>query len=133
MLASSERYYCVLLHREKSKCLIEYLKMQDFDPDSAYHMALCTVKGLEDGNKFEIISSGRKPLLLKAETEEEKNEWMIAIQERIAYCLTNVDYRTPDSTKDSEHLFESSAAFETLRKIPGNKTCCDCNARGKVQ
>ncbi len=112
--------------------VLELIGVKDFNPDSAYHMALCTVKSGDDSHyKFEIISSGRKPLVLKAETEQEKSEWITAIQERIVYCLSNVDYRTPDISKESDHSIEPADAFEALRKIPGNQICCDCNARGK--
>eukprot|EP01113_Clastostelium_recurvatum_P027465 TRINITY_DN3311_c0_g1_i5.p1 TRINITY_DN3311_c0_g1~~TRINITY_DN3311_c0_g1_i5.p1 ORF type:complete len:905 (-),score=202.97 TRINITY_DN3311_c0_g1_i5:44-2698(-) len=79
---------------------------KDFSPDQALPIMLCSVKGHIPKKKkkktkeedailrqhcFEIIPSGKKmkPIVYQADSEEEKDAWMKALQLAIEECINN--------------------------------------------
>src|SRR5688500_7419663 len=96
---------------------------------------MCTVRPTEgtfkEGKapkfKFEIITvdqKGKRSLILQADTDKERQQWIKAIQDAISSSLTQTDL------DDVKNKF-SSNALSILHKIPGNSSCADCDAPGK--
>ncbi|KAL6065380.1 ADP-ribosylation factor GTPase-activating protein [Balamuthia mandrillaris] len=103
---------------------------KDFDKDSVLDIKLCTVRmqssvnaeeggdpGTETKFRFEIVTPGRKKaLILQAESEQERAEWVKAIQDAIGFSLNAQKLERSNSMAvkendgDSEHSKRLSQA-----------------------
>eukprot|EP01113_Clastostelium_recurvatum_P035898 TRINITY_DN504_c0_g2_i1.p1 TRINITY_DN504_c0_g2~~TRINITY_DN504_c0_g2_i1.p1 ORF type:complete len:853 (-),score=207.33 TRINITY_DN504_c0_g2_i1:2591-5149(-) len=94
---------------------------------------------------FEIIMSdtSRKPILLQAETEEDRDRWVKAFQDSISNSLNSQtiqsshgssgdsDDRSASDSGDSEDVsdqYDAQQVMRVLHRVPGNMTCADCDA-----
>ena len=80
--------------------------------------------GTEKLPQFQVATpSKKKPILLQAETPEERDSWMKAIQQAIEVQLNQNEPAVRVSQSDS-------LAFKILSSIDGNGFCADCCAPG---
>eukprot|EP01114_Cavostelium_apophysatum_P023709 TRINITY_DN9023_c0_g1_i1.p1 TRINITY_DN9023_c0_g1~~TRINITY_DN9023_c0_g1_i1.p1 ORF type:complete len:608 (-),score=147.37 TRINITY_DN9023_c0_g1_i1:105-1928(-) len=121
------RYYYIL---KEGGALIR--KKHRKDETSEVEVAdtlLCTVKiptpvkGEEDVScLFDIIAADkRKPIHLRADSEDERNEWIKAINDTLQARL-----QTQNLLAGSNEM-DNNEAFATLQKVPGNAVCADCD------
>lgn len=80
----------------------------------------------EDGFEFCIVSLGNKQWHFEAASSEERDEWVLAIEQEIFRSLqgneSTKSKQQPNSTTDSELM-------QTVKtKVPGNGYCADCGA-----
>lgn len=79
-----------------------------------------------DGYEFCIVSLGNKQWHFEAASCEDRDEWVLAIEQEIFRCLqgneSTKSKQQPNSTTDSELM-------QTVKtKVPGNGYCADCGA-----
>lgn len=114
--------------------LYRYRIKKEFNPESALSLLMCTVRvppKTKQSNKnfFEIIQAGKKkPVQLQAETAEERDAWVKAIQESISQALNAQEF-SPHLIKSLEkrNKEEEELTLKILQSVPGNSTCADCN------
>lgn len=84
---------------------------------------------LEDETEFEIISYDQKRWEFSASSVEERDVWVMLIEQEIERCL-----QSQLSLKDMKNgqAKNSRAALDVLRKMPGNEFCADCQAPNPV-
>lgn len=83
--------------------------------------------------RFELVSPEfKKPILFKTDTEQERTEWMKAIQDTISSNLTNQNF-VSSPKRPGEHTKHESlvAPIKMIRSMEGNSVCADCGAAGK--
>lgn len=105
-----------------------YKSKKDLSGDQPLNIMLCTtrpptgIQGKDSSCMFEIVTPDKKkPLLLQAETEKEKNEWLEAIQDSIGRQLNQNEPAKPTNQNDS-------LPFKILQAVDGNDICADCSA-----
>lgn len=79
-----------------------------------------------DGYEFCIVSLGNKQWHFEAASSEERDEWVLAVEQEIFRSLqgneSTKSKQQPNSTTDSELM-------QTVKtKVPGNGHCADCGA-----
>ncbi|XP_071503314.1 arf-GAP with GTPase, ANK repeat and PH domain-containing protein 1-like [Diadema antillarum] len=76
--------------------------------------------------EFIIVSLDNRSWHFEATNSEERDEWVVAIEQSIFACL-----QTNESAKGKSQLsnLEQSAIVETIRKVRGNGSCVDCEAQ----
>lgn len=76
----------------------------------------------EKGATFEIVTPDKKkPLVLQAESEDERSMWVAAIQSAISEQLNLNEPAV--ATTDNDTL-----VFKILKSVEGNNVCADCGA-----
>uniref|UniRef100_A0AC35UCV7 Centaurin-gamma-1A n=1 Tax=Rhabditophanes sp. KR3021 TaxID=114890 RepID=A0AC35UCV7_9BILA len=105
-------------------------------PNSISHSALKKKRGHrrlgssskndeEDDCEFEIVSYDQKRWEFSAASPEERDEWVSIIQEQIEKSLQQ---QMSQKTKTSSRVHGLKEQIQSLRDIPGNNYCADCNA-----
>ncbi|OUC45126.1 ankyrin repeat protein, partial [Trichinella nativa] len=76
-----------------------------------------------DGYEFIIVSLDSRQWHFEAFSMEERDEWVLAIEQQILCCLlgNESDKRNFKSRGDRD-------VVQALKKVPGNDHCADCNA-----
>ncbi|XP_041460406.1 arf-GAP with GTPase, ANK repeat and PH domain-containing protein 1-like isoform X1 [Lytechinus variegatus] len=76
--------------------------------------------------EFVIVSLDNRQWNFEATSSEERDGWVVAVEQRILACL-----QTNESAKGKGQLsnLEQSAIVETIRKVRGNGSCVDCEAQ----
>ncbi|KAH7640839.1 centaurin-gamma-1a-like protein [Dermatophagoides farinae] len=78
-----------------------------------------------DGNEFVIVSLDNKQWHFNANNNDEREEWITAIEQQILSSLQNSEY---DKSKLHNVNSVDDSAIHTIRTVPGNKYCVDCEA-----
>lgn len=78
-----------------------------------------------DGNEFIIVSLDNKQWHFNANNNEEREEWISAIEQQILSSLQNSEY---DKSKIHNINSVDDSTILSIRTVPGNKYCVDCNA-----
>ncbi|KAH9420754.1 Arf-GAP with GTPase, ANK repeat and PH domain-containing protein 3 [Dermatophagoides pteronyssinus] len=78
-----------------------------------------------DGNEFVIVSLDNKQWHFNASNADEREEWIAAIEQQILSSLQNSEY---DKSKLHNVNSVDDSAIHTIRTVPGNKYCVDCEA-----
>lgn len=81
-----------------------------------------------DGNEFVIVSLDNKQWHFNASNADEREEWIAAIEQQILSSLQNSEY---DKSKLHNVNSVDDSAIHTIRTVPGNKYCVDCEAPSK--
>uniref|UniRef100_A0A3B3RZ58 Arf-GAP with coiled-coil, ANK repeat and PH domain-containing protein n=1 Tax=Paramormyrops kingsleyae TaxID=1676925 RepID=A0A3B3RZ58_9TELE len=108
-------------------------------------LRLCTVKPCPDHERrfcFEVVSPS-KSCLLQADSEQQQQSWMTAVQNSIASAFQDhredtLNPRGLERTRSvsagsgvgSEQPNAGREALEEVQKISGNGQCCDCGEPG---
>lgn len=76
--------------------------------------------------EFIIVSLDNRQWNFEATNSEERDGWVVAVEQRILACL-----QTNESAKGKGQLsnLEQSAIVETIRKVRGNGSCVDCEGQ----
>lgn len=82
--------------------------------------------------RFEIVSPEyKKPLLFRVETEQERTDWMDAIQQAVSSNLTNQTFvSSPNKPREQAKLEQISEPVKFIKSIQGNQDCADCTSPG---
>lgn len=78
-----------------------------------------------DGNEFVIVSLDNKQWHFNAINTEEREEWISAIEQQIFSSLQNSEY---DKSKLHNVTSVDESIIHSIRTVPGNKYCVDCDA-----
>lgn len=81
-----------------------------------------------DGNEFVIVSLDNKQWHFNATKAEDREEWICAIEQQILSSLQNSEC---DKTKLHNVNSASDSTISSIRTVPGNKYCVDCDAPSK--
>jgi len=81
-----------------------------------------------DGNEFVIVSLDNKQWLFNAMNNEDREDWMIAIEQQIFSSLQNTEC---DKSKVHNVNGVDDQTIHSIRTVPGNGCCVDCSAKGK--
>uniref|UniRef100_A0A4W4DR25 Arf-GAP with coiled-coil, ANK repeat and PH domain-containing protein n=1 Tax=Electrophorus electricus TaxID=8005 RepID=A0A4W4DR25_ELEEL len=90
-------------------------------------LRLCTVKPCTEQERrfcFEVVSPA-KSCLLQADSEQQQQGWMSAVQNSIASAFQE---RREDALSPQQN--SGCKALEEVQAIPGNGHCCDCREPG---
>ncbi|KAJ3448654.1 centaurin/arf [Anaeramoeba flamelloides] len=122
----SQKLYCVIedgilyffKQKGKSRTLKEKLNLMT-----------CTPKpNMTQRTTFDLVGVHGTHTLV-AETNELAQEWLIKVQDGIAYLLNQITSGKEQSMNTSErHDLNSVSPYEELRKFPENLYCSDCGA-----
>lgn len=130
MINSWSKRYFVLQDNQ----LCAYKNGKDQQPDLVLQLLLYTVKSREDldrRNCFELVSPPDKSVLLQAENEESKQEWIQAIQGCISNLLnaqpSHDEKHTRKTASSLDGANENRAACAELKQL--NPTCADCDSK----
>ncbi|OTF77663.1 centaurin-gamma-1A-like protein [Euroglyphus maynei] len=78
-----------------------------------------------DSNEFVIVSLDNKQWHFNASNTDEREEWIAAIEQQILSSLQNSEY---DKSKLHNVNSVDDSVIHTIRTVPGNKYCVDCEA-----
>lgn len=78
-----------------------------------------------DGNEFVIVSLDNKQWHFNATNGDEREEWVCAIEQQILSSLQNSQC---DKTKLHNVNSVDESTIHSIRTVPGNRYCVDCNA-----
>lgn len=102
------------------------------EADKRIPLLLCTVKELRDSKVrfvFSIVNPTQKhDLLLQAESADVLEHWLTVIQNAISYELNKPSGGDADPRAAAAEKADLTKQLETLRSVPGNDKCCDCDA-----
>ena len=87
----------------------------------------------EDGdeNVFIIVSLD-KQWFFEAQTNEERDEWVQAIEQQILCSLQNIEStKAARAAKTGGTNIADSASVQTIKQVPGNGFCADCEQMSK--
>jgi len=113
--------------------------MKESQPKYVINLLFAVAKAVSEPriNCFEVASSAsQKTLVLQAESQEDRDEWLAAMQNTTAELLNAC---APSPAKPSITLSPSSATTSTgdqttpvqfARQITGNRICADCSMPG---
>jgi Arf-GAP/GTPase/ANK repeat/PH domain-containing protein 1/3 len=79
-----------------------------------------------DGFEFLIVSLDGRQWAFEASSAEERDEWMLSIEQRI---LSSLQLNDPNRSKGHGNAAVDATAAANIRTISGNSVCADCNAR----
>jgi hypothetical protein len=80
-----------------------------------------------DENVFIIVSLD-KQWYFEAQTNEERDEWVQAIEQQILFSLQNIESsKAARAAKIGGPTMADSALIQTIKQIPGNGFCADCD------
>jgi Arf-GAP/GTPase/ANK repeat/PH domain-containing protein 1/3 len=72
-----------------------------------------------------IVSLDNKQWNFEAASNEEREEWVQAIEQQI---LSSLQSNEPNKLKSKNGGFADSVTILTLKSVPGNSACVDCDA-----
>ncbi|CAF3262863.1 unnamed protein product [Rotaria sp. Silwood2] len=79
-----------------------------------------------DENVFIIVSLD-KQWYFEAQSNEERDEWVQAIEQQILFSLQNIESsKAARAAKIGGPTMADSASIQTIKQIPGNGFCADC-------
>lgn len=81
-----------------------------------------------DGNEFVIVSLENKQWHFNAASGDEREEWVCAIEQQILSSLQNSQC---DKTKLHNVNSVDESTIHSIRTVPGNRYCVDCNSPSK--
>lgn len=79
-------------------------------------------------NEFVIVSLDNKQWHFNAACNEEREEWICAIEQQILSSLQNSQC---DKSKLHNVNSVDDSTIHSIRTVPGNKYCVDCDAPSK--
>jgi hypothetical protein len=80
-----------------------------------------------DENIFTIVSLD-KQWFFEAPSNEERDEWVQAIEQQILFSLQNIESsKAARAAKIGGTTIADSASVQTIKQIPGNGFCADCD------
>ena len=80
-----------------------------------------------DENVFIIVSLD-KQWYFEAQSNDERDEWVQAIEQQILYSLQNIESsKAARAAKIGGPIMADSASIQTIKQIPGNGFCADCD------
>jgi Arf-GAP/GTPase/ANK repeat/PH domain-containing protein 1/3 len=80
-----------------------------------------------DENIFTIVSLD-KQWFFEAQSNEERDEWVQAIEQQILFSLQNIESsKAARAAKIGGTTIADSASVQTIKQIPGNGFCADCD------
>jgi Arf-GAP/GTPase/ANK repeat/PH domain-containing protein 1/3 len=80
-----------------------------------------------DENVFIIVSLD-KQWYFETQSNEERDEWVQAIEQQILYSLQNIESsKAARAAKIGGPTMADSASIQTIKQIPGNGFCADCD------
>lgn len=84
-----------------------------------------------DENVFIIVSLD-KQWYFEAQSNEERDEWVQAIEQQILFSLQNIESsKAARAAKIGGPSMADSASIQTIKQIPGNGFCADCEQTSK--
>eukprot|EP01113_Clastostelium_recurvatum_P036857 TRINITY_DN5320_c0_g1_i5.p1 TRINITY_DN5320_c0_g1~~TRINITY_DN5320_c0_g1_i5.p1 ORF type:complete len:715 (-),score=168.19 TRINITY_DN5320_c0_g1_i5:91-2235(-) len=130
------------------------LQYQRGSPDDmrSFNIMLCSVRARQGPGstplEFEIATPSKsKPIILHAETENERQQWVSAIQRAVSSTLSSQSVAEPKASMSPElrhsigmHMAPSpdrkgslgtggGDVMSVLRRVPGNLVCADCDCK----
>ena len=81
-----------------------------------------------DGNEFVVVSLENKQWHFNASSNEEREEWICAIEQQILSSLQNSQC---DKSKLHNVNSVDDSVIHSIRTVPGNKYCVDCDSPSK--
>lgn len=114
-----------------------YRGKKDTQVDQCFNIMLCTTRvNPTKKDVFELCTPDKKkPIVLQAETQTERDDWVKIIQDAISESLnTGAADNIDGSRRHSKtvHVPKSAEDTRNLRIVsarPGNMTCADCNCQ----
>ena len=83
----------------------------------------------QEGFEFIIVSLDNKQWHFEAASNEEREEWVQAIEQQI---LSSLQLNEPNKLKTkSGGSAADNGAVLAMKSVPGNMACCDCDAPSK--
>ncbi len=80
-----------------------------------------------DENVFIVVSLD-KQWHFEAQSNEERDEWVQALEQQILYSLQNIESsKAARAAKIGGPTMADSASIQTIKQIPGNGFCADCD------
>uniref|UniRef100_A0A914WK39 Uncharacterized protein n=1 Tax=Plectus sambesii TaxID=2011161 RepID=A0A914WK39_9BILA len=79
----------------------------------------------EEDNDFIIVSCDQKRWEFSAANADERDEWVVAIEEQIEKAL---QAQLSQKHRQSKRQHGDKAEVQALRQLPGNDRCADCDA-----
>ncbi|KAL4630746.1 arf-GAP with coiled-coil, ANK repeat and PH domain-containing protein 2 isoform X3 [Arapaima gigas] len=124
--------------------LVYQKKFRDNPTVVVEDLRLCTVKHCEDIERrfcFEVVSP-TKSCMMQADSEKLRQAWIKAVQNSIATAfrekgedVEKLDRRSSVSTcsldsggESRERSLKGESALQRVLAVPGNDSCCDCEA-----
>jgi hypothetical protein len=84
-----------------------------------------------DENVFIIISLD-KQWHFEAQTNEERDDWVQSIEQQILFSLQNIESsKAARAAKIGGPYMADSASVQSIKQIPGNAFCADCEQTSK--
>lgn len=85
----------------------------------------------QEGYEFVIVSLDNKQWHFEAASNEEREEWVQAIEKQI---LTSLQSNETNKLKAKNGGFAAdSVAILTMKSVPGNNVCADCDSQSKLE
>lgn len=85
----------------------------------------------EDDFVFVIVSLDNKQWHFQAQSSEDRECWLQAIENQILLSLQNIQSDKEKSRNNSEQSNNEKIFKDRIRQIPGNNYCLDCSAASK--
>lgn len=71
--------------------------------------------------------------MFEAQCNEERDEWVQAIEQQILYSLQNIESsKAARAAKIGGSTIADSASVQSIKHIPGNNLCADCDQISKI-
>jgi hypothetical protein len=75
-----------------------------------------------------------KQWFFEAQSNEERDEWVQAIEQQILFSLQNIESsKAARAAKIGGPTMADSASIQTIKQIPGNGFCADCDQISKTK
>lgn len=85
-----------------------------------------------DENVFIIVSLD-KQWFFEAQSNDERDEWVQAIEQQILFSLQNIESsKAARAAKSGATQIADSASVQAIKQIPGNHLCADCDQFSKT-
>jgi Arf-GAP/GTPase/ANK repeat/PH domain-containing protein 1/3 len=78
-----------------------------------------------DGFEFMVVSLDNSTWHFEAQSQEERDEWVTAIEQQI---LSSLQLNLSDKSKSRSAPVSDRAVIQTIRSVRGNAYCADCDA-----
>lgn len=79
-----------------------------------------------DGYEFSLVSLDNKQWHFEAGSQEERDEWVSAIEQQILYSLQGNE--SNKSKTRQGHPIDAQTIATLKNQVPGNLQCVDCDA-----
>lgn len=81
--------------------------------------------------EFLIHSLDNHQWIFDASSASERDEWVRALQEEIHNSFSERTSNLPTSKHGAQPMADKATVVQTVRSVPGNDRCADCQAQGK--